>query len=308
MSLTFLKPGLQTSIQDLGRCGKMHFGINQSGAMDFLSLKLANWLVGNPLNSPCLEIALVGPTIKFKASTSIAICGAEFDIYHNGDLVFNDETIQICKGDILEFDKLRSGARAYLAIAGKLKCEKQFGSYSTHLMAHFGGFQGRQLKTGDKIKIKDPRLNDVKVLEKKLRLKYLGNYLIRFTEAVESSFFSPESRRQFTQNEYKVSADSNRMGLRLVGHPISPQTNEQVVSSGLVPGTIQVPSSGLPIITGVDGQTIGGYPRIGNVISADLSLLGQLKAGDKIKWQFVELDAAKQFLNLKQKMLSSLLQ
>lgn len=307
MSLTFLKPGLQTSIQDLGRSGKMHFGINQSGAIDSLSLKLANWLVGNPLNAACLELTLVGPTIKFKVSTSIAICGAEFDIYHNGDLVFNDETIQVCKGDVLEFDKLRSGARAYLAVAGKLKCEKQFGSYSTHLMANFGGHQGRQIKTGDKIKVKDPELRDVKTLDKKLRLKYVGNYLIRFTEGVESEFFSQDAQQLFIRSEYKISADSNRMGLRLVGQPISTQIDKQIVSSGLVPGTIQIPSSGLPIITGVDGQTIGGYPRIGNVISADLPLLGQLKAGDKINWQFVEMDAAREFLKYKQEMVNSLL-
>ncbi|MCW8880375.1 MAG: biotin-dependent carboxyltransferase family protein [Kangiellaceae bacterium] len=307
MSLTFLKPGLQTSIQDLGRSGKMHLGINQSGAMDSLSLKLANWLVGNSLNSPCLEITLMGPTIKFKVSTSIAVCGAEFDIYHNGDLVFNDETIQVCKGDILEFDKLRSGARAYLAIAGKLKCEKLFGSYSTHLMANFGGYQGRQIKTGDKIKVKDPRLIDVKILDKQLKLKYLGNYLIRFTDSIESNFFDSDAFHQFASNEYKISADSNRMGLRLVGQPISTRKSEQIMSSGLVPGTIQIPSSGLPIIAGVDGQTIGGYPRIGSVISADLPLLGQLKANDKIKWQYIEMNSARKFLSHKTEMIQALL-
>ena len=307
MSLTFLKPGLQTSIQDLGRSGKMHFGINQSGAMDSLSLQLANWLVGNPLSSPCFEIALVGPTINSKSQLPSPFVVQNLIFTITAILSLMMKPFKCVKETYSNLTNSVAGARAYLAIAGKIKCEKQFGSYSTHLMANFGGYQGRQIKTGDKIKVKEPRLVDVKILTKQLRLKYLGNYLLRFTDSVESDFFCDDARQQFTSNEYKISADSNRMGLRLVGQPISVQTDQQIVSSGLVPGTIQVPSSGLPIITGVDGQTIGGYPRIGNIISTDLPLLGQLKAGDKINWQFVDLEAAREFLNYKQEMVSSLL-
>jgi biotin-dependent carboxylase-like uncharacterized protein len=307
MSLMFLKPGIQTSIQDTGRSGFMHQGISRSGAMDALSLQLANWLVSNPINQAAIEVSLVGPTIEFKQSYAIAICGAEFDLTLNGELVFNNETLNVKAGDILEFKQLRKGVRAYLAIAGKLKVDSLFGSQSTHLMARFGGYKGRQFEENDVLEIDAAQEAKKRVLPEVYRPVFMGNYLIKCCQGIEADSFDPKSLELFYHSTYKVSNDSNRMGLRLKGTPLSRNTSVDIVSSGLTQGSVQVPPSGLPIISSVDGQTIGGYPRIANVISSDLNILGQLKAGDKINCLLVSRDKAWHYLKQKQTFLNKLL-
>ncbi len=307
MSLRFIKAGLQTSIQDAGRVGFMHQGISSSGAMDPLSLQLANWLVSNPLNQAAIEITLVGPTIEFSQDLSIAICGAEFELSLNGESTFNNETIHVKSGDVLEFKYLRHGARAYLAIAGKLNVDSFFDSQSTHLTARLGGYKGRQFKTNDVLEVHPEHEISRRALPATYRPTFTGSYLLRCCHGIETDRFEQESLDTFYHSTYKVSNDSNRMGLRLKGKPLSPDTAKDIVSSGLIQGTIQVPPSGLPIISSVDGQTIGGYPRIANVISSDLNILGQLKPGDKIAWLLVSRDKAWQLLQQKQTYLNKLL-
>ena len=179
MSLAFIRSGMQTSIQDSGRSGFMHQGISRSGAMDHMSLQLANWLVANPLNQAAIEVTLVGPTIEFKQNLSIAICGAEFDLTLNGEPVFNNETINVKAADVLEFKRLRKGARAYLAIAGKLKVDPLFGSQSTHLTAGFGGYKGRQFEANDVLEVLRAHETKKRVLPEAYRPTFTGNYLLR---------------------------------------------------------------------------------------------------------------------------------
>lgn len=307
MSLHFIKAGLQTSIQDAGRFGFMHQGISRSGAMDPLSLQLANWLVSNPLNQAAIEITLVGPTIEFSQNLSIAICGAEFDLTLNGEPIFNNETINVKTGDILEFKRLCHGARAYLAIAGKLNVDRLFESQSTHLTARLGGYKGRQFKANDVLGIQPGDEIRKHTLPETYRPTFTGSYQLRCCHGIETDRFDQESLDSFYHSTYKVSNDANRMGLRLEGKPLSLNTAKDIVSSGLIQGTIQVPPSGLPIISSVDGQTIGGYPRVANVISSDLNMLGQLKPGDKISWLLVSRDKAWQLLQQKQTFLNKLL-
>lgn len=305
MSLRFVKSGIQTSIQDSGRTGFMHQGISRSGAMDPLSLQLANWLVSNPINQAAIEITLIGPTIEFRQDLSIAICGAEFDLYLNGDWIFNNEVIKVKAGDVLEFKQCRKGTRAYLAIAGKLKVETLFGSQSTHLTARFGGYKGRQIQANDTLEVLPTEDIKKRELPEEYQMNFTGNYLLRCCQGIEANRFDKESLETFYHSTYKVSNDSNRMGLRLEGN-VLPNTSVDIVSSGLVQGSIQVPPSGLPIISSVDGQTIGGYPRIANVISSDLNILGQLKAGDKISCLLVSRHKALHQLEQKQKFLNKL--
>lgn len=307
MSLRFIKAGMQTSIQDAGRSGFMHQGISRSGAMDPLSLQLANWLVSNPLDQAAIEVTLVGPTIEFTQALSIAICGAEFDLALNGKLVSSNETINVKASDTLVFKQLRNGARAYLAIAGKLNIDKVFDSQSTHLTARFGGYNGRQFESGDELEVLFGQETQRRVLPEEYRPTFSGNYLLRCCEGIEADSFEQKSLDTFYDSTYTISNDSNRMGLRLESKPVPLNTSVDIVSSGLTQGSIQVPSSGLPIISSVDGQTIGGYPRIANVISSDLNVLGQLKVDDKVSFLSVSRDKAWKLLEQKQIFLDELL-
>jgi len=306
MSLRFINPGMQTSIQDAGRSGFMHQGISKSGAMDPLSLQLANWLASNPLNQAAIEVALVGPTIEFTQSLSIAICGAEFDLSLNDESVFNSETINVKAGDILAFKRLRQGARAYLAFAGNLNVDSCFGSQSTHLTAKFGGYKGRQFESNDVLTVLPAQETKKRVLPEAYRPTFTGNYLLRCCPSIETESIEQESLDVFYDSTYTVSINSNRMGLRLEGKPVTLKSSIEIISSGLTQGSIQVPPSGLPIISSVDGQTIGGYPRIANVISSDLNILGQLKTGDKIGCLPVSRDKAWHLLQQKQTFLNKL--
>ena len=307
MSLTFIRSGMQTSIQDSGRSGFMHQGISRSGAMDHLSLQLANWLVANPLNQAAIEVTLVGPTIEFQQNLSIAICGAEFDLTLNSEPVFNNETINVKAADVLEFKLLRKGARAYLAIAGKLKVDPLFSSQSTHLTAGFGGYKGRQFEANDVLEVLSAHETKKRVLPEAYRPTFTGNYLLRCCPGIEADSFDQECLDSFYDSTYKVSVNSNRMGLRLEGKPVPLNTSVDIISSGLTQGSIQIPPSGLPIISSVNGQTIGGYPRVANVISSDLNILGQLKTGDKIGCVSVSRDKAWHQLEQKQTFLNKLL-
>lgn len=291
MSIRFIKAGLQTSIQDLGRFDLADKGISQNGAMDPIAMQTANWLVGMPLNSPVIEIALIGPAIEFICPINFAVCGAQFELKLNNQPVKNDQTIQAKAGDILSFGKLLSGARSYLAFSGTMKLEKVMDSYSTHLMAQFGGFKGRCFTDGDQLDFVEINNTSSKQLPEEFKLHYSGNYQLRITDSVESKDFSQKHIDQFLKQTYNVLPQSNRMGIRLqTGQPI--QMNKSIISSGLTQGSIQIPPSGQPIISSVDGQTIGGYPRIANIISADLAILGQLKPNDKINFMYVSIQQA----------------
>lgn len=287
MSMHFIKAGLQTSIQDSGRQGLMHLGISNSGAMDVNSMKLANWLVNKPAESPVIEVTLIGPEIRFKKPLTIAICGALFDLYLNGNLIFNDETIQVNRGDVLEFDRLQQGARAYIAFSGELQLRPLLGSYSTHLTAKFGGFENRQFKNNDLLDITSNTRSPSKKITAANNAFFSGNYLLRCTHSVESDQFSQQQSGQFFSQKYRVTPECNRMGIRLSCEALKFENRFNITSCGLTQGSIQIPPSGQPIISSVDGQTIGGYPRIANVISADLPILGQLKAGDQLSFTLI---------------------
>ncbi|WP_158967250.1 biotin-dependent carboxyltransferase family protein [Paraglaciecola sp. L3A3] len=296
MSIKVLKAGMQTSIQDQGRQQVMHLGIAKGGAIDTLSMSIANLLLGNPLSHPVLEICLMGPSLLFTETISIAICGAQFQltvIKKNGERpVHNDQTIQLVAGDILHFGKRQQGARAYLAFSGELTINKIMNSYSTHFLAAFGGVQGRALQTGDTIELVNSEQRPKQKLQQEHQRYYSGKYLLRCTDTVESKHFSPQQTHAFYHNDYKVSNSANRMGLRLEGPVLKQLLQADITSSGLLPGSIQIPANGLPIISSVDGQTIGGYPRIAHVITADLFALGQLLAGDQINFVKIEIDQA----------------
>ncbi|MDH5629230.1 MAG: biotin-dependent carboxyltransferase family protein [Gammaproteobacteria bacterium] len=293
MSIRFVKAGLLTTVQDSGRFGLADKGISSNGAMDSIAMQTANWLVSRPLTSPVIEITLAGPTVKFDQSMSFAVSGANFDLILNDSPIPANQTIHVNQGDKLQFGKCLSGLRAYLAFSGRIKLPKTLDSYSTHLMAEFGGFNGRALQDDDVIELADIQIPPRKILPNQYKPFYGGNYQIRITDSVESSEFSAEQMSQFLNQTYHVMPQSNRMGLRLqCDDPVI--INKSILSSGLAQGSIQIPPSGQPVISSVDGQTIGGYPRIANVISADWPILAQLKAKDKITFAYVSIEQAMQ--------------
>ncbi|WP_299946547.1 biotin-dependent carboxyltransferase family protein [uncultured Microbulbifer sp.] len=311
MSICFTRAGLQTSVQDCGRPGLMHYGIPQGGAADPLAMTLANLILGNVTNIPVIEITLTGPRIEFGCDISIAITGAQFKVTLNGNPVNNFETIQIQRGDTLDFAQLISGARAYIGFSGKMVVPEILGSSATHLISHFGGHRCGAITAGDSIDFCDVRTAQTARLARKFHLHYAPHPQFRVVSGPDKHLFDDHVIEQFYHTTYAVSAQSNRMGIRLC-HSSTTTRNESafehMISSGLYPGSIQIPPGTEPIISFVEGQTIGGYPRIAHVIKADLHRLGQLKPHDKVDFHPVGLAQAAQILREKHQRLFELQQ
>jgi len=311
MSINFVKAGLQTSIQDSGRYGQMHNGVSQSGAMDKVAMQMANWLVSKHPDSPLIEITMAGPTIRFTSKMSIGISGADFECQLNNKIIKNNQTIHVSSGDVLVFGKCRGGIRAYLAFSADIVCANDtikplMGSYSTHLTACFGGYKGRAFQDHDLLALENNTHTDTKVIPAQYRLSYSGSYLLRTVTSVETTDFNQRQRDTFYGQSYQIMNDSDRMGVRLTGSPVIFEQSMQITSTGLIQGSIQLPPDGQPIISAVDGQTLGGYPRIASVISADLPLLGQLKPKDRVRFSLIDTKQAMVIYKDKQDWLDTL--
>lgn len=306
MTLHFIESGLQTCVQDEGRPGMMHWGVPRGGAADPLAMALANLLLRNAPGHPCIEIALSGPVIEFSVDISVAVCGARFDLRLNGEPVANDEVIQVRRGDRLSFGAVQSGARAYLALAAEMDLPPIYGSRSTHLIARFGGLSGRAIKAGDRISLGHCRLEPYRALPGDYRINYRTRPLLRVVAGAEARYFEAAAIRAFYGGGFTVSPQSNRMGIRLTGEPLTVAGMPQMISSGLCPGTVQVPPNGLPIVSFVEGQTIGGYPRIAHVISADLHRLAQLAPNARLDFELVSQHRAHRILREKARLLAAL--
>lgn len=312
MSIRILKAGLQTTIQDLGRQKYREFGISASGALDQYSHQIANWLVGNDNNKPTLEVTHIGPTLKFEQDVSIGIAGAEFELFVNDRQASMNTTLHMQQGDVLKFGKLKSGARAYVAFSGELKLPLIMNSASTNILANFGGFKGRALNDGDLIDLNATAFKETRVTPNELLKEHHHNLqqnhiIVRVTQGREFEQLSQGSRKSFLEESFTVSSDSNRMALKLEEQSLDLKDELSMTTTAIIPGTIQLPENGSPIITLADGQTTGGYPRIAQVISADLSLLAQVKAHDTISFFRVDIEKALEALQTKEQFIASLL-
>ena len=303
MQIEIIKPGLQTTIQDSGRTGWMHYGFSRCGPMDSLAARLANMLVGQEANHPFLEFTLTGPEIRFEGEFQIALTGADCSFTLNDKPVANYKTITVKAGDILVFKAMHSGCRGYIGIRQKLEVSEYLGSVATHLPPGVGGYQGRMLKAGDKLDFLSAEAIKQTIVDAQHRPQYSGNYRIRVTEAPETALFSEEDRARFTDEAFQVMAESNRMGVRLASENTTDINLAGFRSRGLVSGAIQMPPDGQPIIAGVDAQTIGGYPRIAQVIQADLPVIGQLRPNDSLQFQWLTIEAARQIHEAQNKQL-----
>lgn len=292
LHLYIQKPGLQTLIQDLGRLNYRAFGVPVNGAMDQTSAKIANELVDNPPGSPVLEITLIGPQISFSHDCQIALTGADLSARIDRQPTRRYETINVNAGATLSFGKALEGCRAYLAVRGEWKIQTWLGSSSAS--AH----QCREL-TPDSCLQKDSRLSiqlrppiAQKIYPEALRPSFPSCIRVRVLPGPEFEAFSPYAIGYFFSRGYRLTADSNRMGYRLNANIIDFRPDREVISSGIIPGAIQVTNSGQPIILMVDAQTTGGYFRLANVITADMDRLAQLKPGDEVWFSLVRLEEA----------------
>lgn len=298
-----IKPGFFTTVQDLGRWGYQRYGIGTAGALDSFALTAANLLLGNAEEAAGLEITLAGPLLKFHQDTLVAITGADLNPRLNEKPIPTWTAFFISAGSILSFGQKKSGVRAYLAVWGGIDVPPIMGSRSTYLLGRFGGLEGRPLKAGDILPLlpcpsQVPELAG-RSLPISLRPPYQRNPCLRVILGPFIDYFSAEGREAFLTSAYTITPQSDRMGYRLQGTPITRAINAELITCGLANGTIQVPPDGQPILLLADRQTIGGYPIIATVINADLPLAAQCAPGDKLRFQATTLIAAQEaFENL----------
>ena len=304
------KAGLLTSVQNLGRHGQRHLGVCQAGALDPLAFRVANRLVGNPEACAGLEITVGQQVVlSFSAATRIALSGADCAATLDGTPLHACHSVSVTPGQRLTLHTTSRGMRAYLAVAGGIVVPSVLASPSTDLQSGFGGLQGRALRDGDVLTAGDAAWLDappfgVKAPEwcdfaqvrsvQPVSREYVRNgaeaCMVRLLRGPDYASFTPAAHRALWQGEWTITANSNRMGYRLSGPTLERREHTDLLSHAVLPGTLQVPPNGQPILLMGDAQTAGGYPRIGAVISADLWRLAQRRAGTPVR--FVECSLA----------------
>lgn len=298
--------GLLTTVQDLGREGFGPMGVSPSGAADAISLRLGNRLVGNLEGAAGLEMTLLGGTFHFPEGAVIALTGCDFGATHDDGALDSYTPVELRRGQTLRLGPTRSGARGYLCVHGGISVTPFLGSASTHLLSGLGGFEGRALREGDVLQIGSATTSFRKRKLATHALQRLSSRkVLRVTAGPQSDWFPEPSQRLFHESVYRVAEDSNRMGLRLDGACIATRSGGELITEGVTLGAIQVPEGGQPIILFVEQQTTGGYPKIANVISADLPSVGQLRPRDEIQFERVTLELARSLLREQEKLLAS---
>jgi antagonist of KipI len=299
------------TVQDGGRRGHQREGIPVAGPMDELSLRVGNLLVGNDEDAAALELTLVGPTVRFDENALIALSGADLGISAHGTPLPLWRPVCVPAGTTVSATSAVRGCRGYLAVAGGFDVPPVLGSRSTYVRAALGGLEGRALRRGDELPVgksselsrriaaavQAGRMNDRVPIAKwglsaALIPFYSSSAVIRVVEGEHARLLTSESRDRFWSGEFRVGAQSDRMGYRLEGVAIELSEPTELLSEAVVFGTVQLPPGGNPIVLMADRQTTGGYPRIGEVASVDLPLLAQLKPGDRLRFRPVSLDEA----------------
>ena len=293
-SLLVESAGLQTTVQDLGRPGFGPEGVSASGAADPVALRLGNLLVENQPGVAGLELTLVGGSFVFPDGAVIAITGADLGATVNGRPLEMWASHTLEPGTKLMFGATRNFARGYLAIAGGIQVDPFLGSASTHVLSGLGGFEGRALRKGDRLRIGKA---SKKVPRRRITLAALYAFkprkVLRVTEGPQADWFSEAAKQVFYRDVFRVSEESDRVGLRLEGTALDGSPAREMITEGVSLGAVQVTPSGQPIILFVEQQTTGGYPKIANIIAADLHRIGQLRPRAEIRFQRTSLAVAR---------------
>lgn len=283
-------PGLLTTVQDLGRPFVRRYGVPTGGAMDKFALRVANLLVGNDEGAAGLECALLGPDISFAQDTWVAVTGA---------LVPGAPRVRpkkIPAGEVLSIRSFLAGCRVYVAVAGGIMVPPVLGSGSTYTRGRFGGFKGRTLRARDELPL-GPAMANVKdaehwYIDEDFGPHYSGHADARFVPGPQWGSFGEHAQARFLNTTYRVSPQSDRMGVRLHGAAIERSDKTELTSEPVAEGAIQVPPDGQSIVLAADCQTIGGYPQVGHVITVDLPVIAQLRPGDTVRFRECTLDDA----------------
>ena len=283
--------GLLTLIQDRGRFGSHQLGLTNGGPLDTLAFNWANRLLVNTSNVSTLEVSFGGLSLESEIETAIAVTGAEMPTKINGETIAQWQTHSINKGDIIELGYAANGTRAYLSVAGGFNIPPSFGSSATVVREKIGGLSGDKLQAGDHLPC------DAHILAQHFRFadddrpQYTNSAVLRVVLGYQQAAFDYIEQQRFFSSEYRVTDRSDRMGFRLEGEAIK-STLTSMLSEGICHGAIQIPADGQPIVLMNDRQTIGGYPKIGSVISLDTAKLAQLSPGSTVRFDPVSTEYA----------------
>ena len=304
MKMIITRAGYLSSVQDLGRTGYRQVGVSLGGALDSFGLRVANLLVGNDESAAGLEITFGGLQLQFADERVVAWCGGEFDVHLGSTPLPAGHAALVSAGERLKFGLPKVGCRCWLAMSGGINVAPVLGSRSTDLRANFGGFEGRPLRDGDVVPLGAARPSQTGVAAGISSWTAPHNWvspakrdpILRFVPGTDWKRFDASTLQLLTSQPFAVSADSDRMGVRLDSPELKRQDDVDLISEGVAPGTMQVPPSGKPILLLGDCQTIGGYPKIAHVITVDLGIAAQLRAGDQVRFSEVSLADACRFL------------
>ncbi|KKB37500.1 biotin-dependent carboxyltransferase family protein [Bacillus thermotolerans] len=313
MSIRVNRPGLLASIQDLGRYGFQKYGVIVSGAMDAVSLRLANLLVGNEEGEAALEVTLMGTSLVLEEDALISITGGDLSAVIDGEAVPMWKPVYVKKGSVLQFKGCQSGCRAYVSVSGGFAVPEVMNSKSTYLRGEIGGYEGRALQAGDRLRLNEMPERAIPLFQQLKRIGRSRSYTatnwsinsarficlkkpstVRVMRGAEFDRFNQLSQTQFFEQDFQITPKSDRMGYRMSGPGLELKEPFELVSEAVSHGTIQVPQDGNPIILLADRQTTGGYPRIAQVATVDLPIIAQLKPGEKIRFKEITLEEAEQ--------------
>lgn len=283
--LTVVKPGLLTTVQDLGRWGHQAAGVSVSGPMDEVSYRLANVIVGNPSGAAALEATVLGPELRIETEAILAVAGADLGATLDGEPIPLNGAILCSAGSVLRCGERRNGARAYIAFDGGIGTPPVLGSRATHSLAELGAM-ARPLKEGDIVPLQSRSPAAPRTKPRAVGPTAMGGARLRILLGPQDEFFAPAAVETLQRTRFTITAQSDRMGYRLAGRArIERGSQQEMISDATFAGAIQVPPSGDPILLMADRQTTGGYPQIATVITADLPLAGQLAPGDWLEFQ-----------------------
>lgn len=311
MSLKITKAGILDTVQDGGRRGYQHLGINPGGTADRFSAALANALLGNELNSPVLEFHFPAASLLFNKPAAVCITGADFSPTLNSEALPVGHPFIVAQGQSLRFLRPVAGARCYVAVWNGLEADEWLGSYSTHLKAGAGGWQGRALRQGDEISFRGEMQFPVGE-SPSFRLLPWGYHAPASSGEIEilpgrDWYDLTLHAQELIQKEpFFITSQSDRMGCRLSGKLLEVKSNEQKVSSGVSFGTVQLLPDGQLMVLMADHQTTGGYPVVAQVASTSLSLMAQKKPGERLSFRLADLEECEKNLYLQEKYLCDL--
>ncbi|AWL13115.1 Allophanate hydrolase [Saliniradius amylolyticus] len=301
-------PGIMAFVTDGGRFAQAHIGLSAGGPADRPAFDMANALLGNDANATAIEVTMGGLEFTIDADTIICVTGAPMPLTINDEPAPLWQTLQLKQGDRVALDYCQSGVRSYVAIKGGFDVTEQFGSTATVIREGIGGLNGGPLQPGDTLSFPATATTDTPLrrLPECWRPEYPDELTLRIVPSYQVDYFSPVNRQIFYTSSYKVSDQADRMGYRLSG-PAIPCDLTEMYSEGIAPGAVQVPGDGQPIVLLCDRQTIGGYPKIGSVLSLDCARLAQCRPGARVRFEAISVNEAQSLLHLQKVKLANIL-